>query len=67
MEKLEKWIICENCGFRYLEADLERVCSNCFACVSCRIYLCWNCKAEIVVIPMKRDRCHAEKKPKKSI
>lgn len=45
-------VVCPECGSKFDKDDLKRSCGNCFACVSCEIYICYNCKAEIVVKPM---------------
>lgn len=45
---------CEHCGNSYMKDDLKRSCANCFACMLCEIYICPNCKEEIVVIPIKK-------------
>lgn len=52
--KADHLVQCEHCGMVYDKEDLRRSCSNCFACVSCEIYLCPGCKNEIVVKPMKK-------------
>lgn len=64
MTKNEEWVTCEHCGQRYTVDDLQRVCSNCFACVACRIYTCWNCKNEIVVVPLKKRMTSTDNKMK---
>lgn len=50
----DEMVKCNNCGETYNKEDLKRSCANCFACVSCEIYICNNCKEEIVVRPMKK-------------
>lgn len=45
---------CNHCSNSYIKDDLKRSCSNCFACLSCEIYICPNCKNEIVVKAMKK-------------
>jgi len=47
-------LICPNCGTQYLKEELQRDCGNCFACTGCEIYICPNCRREIVVKPMKK-------------
>lgn len=47
-------VTCEHCGCFFSKDDLKRSCANCFACMLCEIYICPNCKEEIVVIPMKK-------------
>lgn len=47
-------IKCENCGSEFSKDDLQRSCSNCFACTSCEIYICYHCKHEIVVKPIQK-------------
>ncbi len=51
--KKEKFYICTGCGFRFSNLDVQRTCSNCFACTGCEIYLCPSCNSEVVVKPMK--------------
>jgi hypothetical protein len=51
--KKEKFYECEECGFRFSNLDVLRVCSNCFACTGCEIYMCPSCGKEVVVKPMK--------------
>lgn len=47
-------VTCPSCGNSYKKEELKRSCGNCFACVSCEIYICYHCKEEIVVKPMKK-------------
>lgn len=51
MKDLDK-LQCEHCQAEFNKHDLDRSCSNCFCCTGCEIYLCPNCKKEIVVIPI---------------
>lgn len=46
-------VACLHCGNSYDKEDLQRSCANCFACTGCEIYICPNCRFEIVVKPMK--------------
>jgi len=50
----EELVICPECGNSFRKVDLKRSCGNCFACLSCEIYICDHCEAEIVVQPMKK-------------
>lgn len=59
-------ITCENCGFHAPKRDLDRSCSNCFACTSCEIYICPQCRNEIVVRPMKPNKFSAGRENKPS-
>ena len=52
-EEIKK-VQCAECKSEFNKGDLQRSCSNCFACTSCEIYICPNCGAEIVVKPMKK-------------
>ncbi len=45
---------CQHCGKTFDKKDLDRSCSNCFACTSCETYICPECGNEIVVKPIKR-------------
>ncbi len=47
---------CQNCGFSFQKGDLDRECSNCFACTGCEIYLCPSCQKEIVIKPIGQPR-----------
>lgn len=47
-------VVCKHCGNHFDKDDLQRSCGNCFACLSCEIYVCPICAAEIVVRPMRR-------------
>ncbi len=52
--KKEKFYQCSSCGFRFSNLDVDRMCSNCFACTGCEIYLCPGCSSEVEVKPMKK-------------
>lgn len=54
MDKGKEKVKCEHCSFTYFKDELKRSCSNCFACLLCEIYICPNCKEELIVIPMKK-------------
>jgi len=45
----ENMICCKECGNKFLKEDLQRSCSNCFVCTNCEIYICPECRSEIVV------------------
>lgn len=47
-------LTCPDCGQSFDKDSLQRDCGNCFACTGCEIYLCPNCRGEIVVKPMKK-------------
>lgn len=51
--KKEKYYNCKSCGFRFSNLEIDKICSNCFACTGCEIYICPSCKSEIVVKPIK--------------
>jgi NAD-dependent SIR2 family protein deacetylase len=51
-----KTFVCTNCGFSFQRGDLDRECSNCFACTGCEIYLCPECKKDIVIKPIGQPR-----------
>lgn len=52
-KKQEKIYTCNSCGFQFSNFDVDRTCSNCFACTGCEIYICPECGEEVVVKPMK--------------
>lgn len=45
-------INCNICGNSFQKGDLDRSCSNCFACNGCETYICPNCENEIIVKPI---------------
>lgn len=47
---------CPNCKNQYAKDELQRDCGNCFACTGCEIYICPNCRREIVVKPIKKPQ-----------
>jgi len=49
----EKNYTCKECGFEFSNLDVDRICSNCFACTGCEIYLCPSCNKEVIIKPMK--------------
>jgi hypothetical protein len=51
--KTEKLFTCSGCGYIYSNLDTDRVCSNCFACTGCEIYICPACREEDIVRPKK--------------
>jgi hypothetical protein len=51
--KKEKFYLCEKCGFRFSDKDVPKICSNCFACSGCEIYVCPGCGDEVVIKPIK--------------
>jgi len=52
--KKEKFFECTDCGFRFSNLDVQRICSNCFACTGCEVYMCPECGSEVVITPMKK-------------
>lgn len=52
--KKEKKFECQNCSFRFSNFDVQRTCSNCFACTGCEIYICPECEEEVVIQPMQK-------------
>jgi hypothetical protein len=52
--KKEKKYNCSACDFQFSNLDVDRVCSNCFACSGCEIYMCPNCGKEVTVKPIKK-------------
>jgi len=50
--KQKKNYTCNTCGFQFSNFDVQRACSNCFACTGCEIYICPSCQKEVVIIPM---------------
>lgn len=51
-----KVITCAECRFSFERGEVDRECSNCFACTGCEIYLCPGCGIEIVVKPIGEPR-----------
>lgn len=47
-------VTCTRCQKSWDKRDLERSCSNCFACTGCEAYICPECRYEIVVVPIKK-------------
>jgi hypothetical protein len=58
-----KTVLCRNCGAGYAKDDLEKQCSNCFACTGCEQYQCPSCKMEIVIRPIGQPRRRQSDKP----
>jgi len=52
--KTEKFYTCPPCGFAFSNLDVDRFCSNCFACTGCEVYLCPSCGEEVVIKPIKQ-------------
>lgn len=52
-QEKEKNYSCKSCGFQFTNLYVSRICSNCFACTGCEIYVCLSCKNEVVIKPMK--------------
>lgn len=50
----EKIYVCNKCGFCFSNLDVEKICSNCFACTGCEMYLCPLCHSEVIVKPVKQ-------------
>jgi hypothetical protein len=55
-QKQDQLISCPVCGSTNKQGDLEKVCSNCFACTGCEIYFCPQCREEMVVKPVGEPR-----------
>ncbi len=53
MDEQEEILICNHCNGSFEKGSLQRDCGNCFACTGCEIYICPNCRHEIVVKPVK--------------
>lgn len=49
MNTLIRIILCHQCGTSMDRDMFNRMCSNCFACRGCEIYICPECATEIVV------------------
>jgi uncharacterized protein YbaR (Trm112 family) len=49
MSTEELMVYCRECGETFKKDYLQRSCSNCFVCTSCEIYICPECRSEIVV------------------
>jgi hypothetical protein len=45
-------VTCVECRMSFPKDDLERSCSNCFACTLCEKYICAGCKNEIIIKPV---------------
>lgn len=55
MNEEEKYQVhCTHCNTSWDKRDLERSCSNCFACTGCEAYICPQCRYEIVVVEIKK-------------
>jgi len=54
MDKLITLLLCHQCGTSLDRDFFNRLCSNCFACTGCEIYLCPECGTEILVKPKKQ-------------
>jgi predicted RNA-binding Zn-ribbon protein involved in translation (DUF1610 family) len=50
----EKIYTCNSCGFQFSNLDVDRNCSNCFACTGCEMYNCPSCGEEVVIKPMRQ-------------
>lgn len=51
--KKEKYYRCNSCSYEFSNLDVDRTCSNCFACTGCEIYICPSCNSEVVIKPVK--------------
>ena len=51
--KEAKFYTCNTCNFQFSNLDVDRTCSNCFACTGCEIYFCPSCSSEVVIKPVK--------------
>lgn len=49
-------VTCLSCNNQYAKDDLQRSCGNCFACTGCEIYICPNCRRQIVIKPVKKPQ-----------
>ncbi len=59
MDESTPIVTCTHCGKSWDKKQLDRSCSNCFACTACEAYICPECRYEIVITPprpMKRSR-----------
>jgi hypothetical protein len=52
--KKEKIYTCPNCNFQFSNLDVPRMCSNCFGCTGCEIYICLQCEQEVVIKAVKK-------------
>jgi hypothetical protein len=55
-QKEKEIITCKWCGSCFSKDDLQRSCSNCFACMGCEMYICAVCRSEIVVKEMQKKQ-----------
>jgi hypothetical protein len=56
VQKPDQIVFCLKCGSSFTKEESEKVCSNCFACTGCEIFLCPVCGEEIVVKPIGEPR-----------
>lgn len=59
MAEEDNIVSCKHCEKRWNKKQLDRSCSNCFACTGCEAYICPECRYEIVITPprpMKREK-----------
>lgn len=51
---------CNLCDSEFNSLDVQKLCSNCFACTGCEIFICPGCGSEVVVKaiqnPVNRNR-----------
>ena len=45
---------CLECKKDFTRDDAEKVCSNCFACTGCEMYICPHCGHENIFKEMKK-------------
>jgi predicted RNA-binding Zn-ribbon protein involved in translation (DUF1610 family) len=45
---------CPLCGANFNSLNAEKVCSNCFACTGCEIFICPTCGQEAIIKDLKR-------------
>lgn len=45
---------CPLCGTTFNSLNEQKVCSNCFACTGCEIFICPGCGEEAVIKDLKR-------------
>ena len=49
-----KIYLCNFCGIKFSRDEAIKVCSNCFACTGCEIFICPGCGEEVVIKAIKK-------------
>jgi hypothetical protein len=53
MQENTNMVMCTRCEKFRDKTQIDRSCSNCYVCTACEVYICPECRFEIVLKPQR--------------